>query len=164
MVMKEVDMNSAMREGMRRLASGVSVISTKTTAGARFAMTATSVTSLSAEPASLLVCINRNTSMYEAVKDGGAFCVNVLRFDQQEISNKCASGDQGEERFEVGDWQETADLPYLEGSLAVFVCDQEQAINYGTHRILIGAIKRVLVDDGDTIDPLVYLDGGYKTL
>jgi len=164
MVMKEVDMNSAMREGMRRLASGVSVISTKTATGERFAMTATSVTSLSAEPASLLVCINRNTSMFEAIKDGGAFCVNVLQSEQQEVSNKCASGDQGEERFEVGDWQENSGLPYLEGSLAVFVCDQDQAIDYGTHRILIGAIKRVLVEESDTIDPLVYLDGGYKTL
>lgn len=162
--MKEVEMSSAMREGMRRLASGVSVISTKTPAGDRFAMTATSVTSLSAEPPSLLVCVNRDTSMFEAVKDGGDFCVNVLQTAQQDVSNKCASGDQGEERFEVGNWLERDGLPYLDASLAVFICKQDKSIDYGTHRILIGEIKRVLVDESGEIDPLVYLDGGYKTV
>jgi flavin reductase (NADH) len=162
--MKEVPMDSAMREGMRRLASGVSVVATKTAAGDRFAMTATSVTSLCAEPPSLLVCINRDTSMFEAIQGGSDFSMNILLADQQDVSNKCASKDKGEARFEVGDWQEHEGTPFLNNGLVTFFCEQDKFIDYGSHRIVIGKITRVLVDESDEVDPLVFLNGGYHKI
>lgn len=162
--MKSVEMSDAMKEGMRRLASGVCVITAKDSSGSPYAMTATSVTSVSDQPASLLVCINKNTRMFQAIEDGGNFCVNLLNHDQEEISNRCASGDQGADRFQSGQWQELRALPYLEGSLAAFFCRQEQSIDFGTHRILIGGIQEVLVSQDETINPLIYLNGGYGTL
>ncbi len=159
--MQSVEMGLAMKEGMRRLASGVCVITTQSADGTPYAMTATSVTSVSDSPASLLVCINRNARMYEAISTGGRFCVNLLRQGQEGISNRCASGDQGSSRFDVGSWTMDDGLPYVKDGLAAFFCRQDQAIEYGTHRIVIGVIDKVLVNDGADIEPLLYLNGGY---
>ncbi len=152
-----------MKEGMRRLASGVCVITAKDTADNPYAMTATSVTSVSDQPASLLVCINNNTRMYKAIEDGGDFCVNLLNHDQEEISNRCASGDQGSDRFQSGQWSALRELPYLDGGLAAFFCRQVQSVDFGTHRIVIGEIQEVLVAQDEAINPLIYLNGEYGT-
>lgn len=159
--MKTVEQAIAMKEGMRRLASGVSVIAAKDVAGNPYAMTATSVTSVSDSPASLLVCVNKDARMFEAIAEGGCFSVSLLRQNQSEVSNRCASGDQGISRFEVGDWSEHNALPYLSGGLATFFCRQDKAVDYGTHRIVIGVIDEVMADIEGAIDPLVYLNGGY---
>ena len=160
--MKVMQAGEAMRDGMRRLASGVSVLSTRDSDGRRYAMTASSVTSVSDNPASLLVCINQATSIHQALQCGGPFCVNLLSRDQEAVSVRCASGDQGESRFEVGQWQDEpgSGVPYLLGAQAVFTCTQDQRYAYGTHDIVIGRITSVLVSDGP-VDPLIYLDGRY---
>ena len=139
-------------------------MSTRDDGGRRYAMTASSVTSLSDNPASLLVCVNQATSMHQALECGGPFCVNLLSRDQEHVSVRCASGDQGETRFEVGDWENEPGngVPYLLGAQAVFICEQDQCYAYGTHNILIGRIESVLVSDGP-VDPLIYLDGRYMT-
>ncbi|BFM16138.1 flavin reductase family protein [Maricurvus nonylphenolicus] len=162
--MKEVDMATAMKEGMRRLASGVCIVSAQADSGERTAMTATSITSVSDSPASLLVCINRDTSMHSILSKGGDFAVNLLHNHQQELSNHCASGDQGEQRFGIGQWQESEGTPYLDDCLAVFICKQAQTVTFGTHDIVIGEIAHVKVADDENIDPLLYLNGGYHSI
>jgi flavin reductase (DIM6/NTAB) family NADH-FMN oxidoreductase RutF len=162
--MKEVDMAAAMKEGMRRLASGVCVVSAQADSGERTAMTATSVTSVSDSPASLLVCINRDTSMHNILSKGGSFAVNLLHSQQQDLSNHCASGDQGEQRFSLGDWQGGDGTPYLNDCLAVFICKQAKTVTFGTHDIVIGEIEQVKVADSENIDPLLYLNGAYHSV
>ena len=161
--MKEVDLAQAMKEGMRRLASGVSVVSASGAKGERTAMTATSITSVSDQPASLLVCINRDANMNRILSHGHDFAVSLLHHHQQDISNHCAGGNQGEERFSLGSWETygTQNTPYIADSLAVFVCQQATSFHYGTHDIVIGDIKHVMVDDNEIIDPLLYLNGKY---
>ncbi len=158
--MKAVEQSRAMQEGMRRLASGVTVVTASDMAGQPFAMTATSVTSLSDSPASLLVCINKEARMFEAISQGGGFCVNLLSANDQDVSNRCSSGDQGLGRFDVGDWDLSGSLPRLNTALAQFLCTQDKILDYGTHRIVIGVIDEVYVEN-DIIDPLVYLNGRY---
>lgn len=66
------------RLGMRTLAAAVTLI-TSTGSGHRHGMTATAVCSVSAEPPTLLVCLNKATATHGAVAKSGAFCVNLLR-------------------------------------------------------------------------------------
>jgi flavin reductase (DIM6/NTAB) family NADH-FMN oxidoreductase RutF len=164
--MKEVELAEAMKEGMRRLASGVSVVSACADQGMRTAMTATSVTSVSDTPASLLVCINRETSMHNILAKGGEFAVNLLHHEQMNISNHCAMGDQGEQRFSLGQWQTYGEqnIPYLADSLVAFICRQAKTVTFGTHEIVIGEILQVMIDDSEKIDPLLYLNGGYHRI
>ncbi|MFT7388401.1 MAG: flavin reductase (DIM6/NTAB) family NADH-FMN oxidoreductase RutF [Candidatus Endobugula sp.] len=153
-----------LRLGMRRLAAGVCVVSMQVN-GQRYAMTASSVTSVSDEPASLLVCVNKNASMYSLLTMGQPFVVNVLSQSQQLVSNNCAARDIGEGRFSCGDWQEDDQgLPYLADAPVNFFCrvDNDNYL-YGTHQIVIGRLDKALIGSG-AVSPLVYVDGGYAAI
>lgn len=157
----EQDLGAAMKAGMRRLASGVAVITCRDEEHGRQAMTASSVTSLSDSPASLLVCVNTATTMAVSLTPGAAFAVNILSADQQEISNACAGGEQGEGRFALGDWQDNSEqVPLLGGSQVSFSCTVDQVHPYGTHHIVVGQIQSICLDN-EQFSPLIYADGGY---
>ncbi|WP_299975140.1 flavin reductase family protein [uncultured Pseudoteredinibacter sp.] len=157
----EQDLGAAMKAGMRRLASGVAVVTCRDEESGRQAMTASSVTSVSDSPASLLVCVNKATTMAASLQPGVAFAVNILSADQQDISNACAGGEQGEGRFTIGQWQDNAEqVPLLKGSQVSFSCKVDQVHSYGTHDIVIGQIDGVCLDN-DQFAPLIYGDGGY---
>ena len=66
----------ALREGLRRLAKAVVVITCQH-GGERFAMTATAVSELSMDPPSLLICVNRSASLH-APLSAKAACLSVL--------------------------------------------------------------------------------------
>ena len=74
------DIAEAYRGGMRQLAAGVCLI-TSADQQQPGGMIATAVTSVSAAPPTLLVCVNRNASMFELIQRSGHFCVNVLAAD-----------------------------------------------------------------------------------
>lgn len=151
-----------MKLGMRRLASGVCVLSTRLDGNQRFAMTVSSVTSVSDSPASLLVCINQMVSQQGHLATlGNYFAVNVLSTDHKDVSNICAGREANRDRFEVGNWiEDETGLPVLADAQAVFICQTDQVTTYGTHKIVIGAIHKVVLH-GDTVDPLLYADGSY---
>ena len=83
----------AFRTAMRHLVSGVSLI-THGEGRAKTGMTATSVSSLSSEPPTLLVCVNRNASIYRGLKPGEGFGISVLSADQSEAADGSADGDR----------------------------------------------------------------------
>lgn len=154
-----------MRQGMRRLASGVSVVTTVDENGTRLAMTASSVTSLSDSPPSLLVCIHKESYLSEAIQNTNKFSVNVLAAHQQDISVQCSLPDANVDRFALGHWMqhEVNGLYYLADALSVFHCKRESMMEYGTHYIFIGDIESVTVQ-GENVAPLVYLNGRYVQL
>jgi flavin reductase (NADH) len=161
----ENSLQEALRLGMRRLASGVCVISTKVDERA-YAMTASSVTSVSDSPASLLVCVNQDAAMQPVLTMGQSFVINVLSQAQQEVSNTCASRKEGVERFDVGNWEhdEVSGMPYLVDAQVSFFCtvDNDNYI-YGTHQIVIGQLDKIAVSK-DEVNPLIYVDGAYKAI
>lgn len=154
-----------MKLGMRRLASGVCILSAQTVEGEWFGMTVSSVTSVSDNPASLLVCINKLVSQHEYLSTPGTrFAVNALNSDQQDLSNLCAGREQGRNRFSIGSWQQDEyGVPYLTDAQAVFFCEADKVLEYGTHHIVVGKIHQVLVGE-DEVDPLLYVDGRYGLL
>jgi flavin reductase (NADH) len=159
------EMNEGLKAGMRRLASGVCVISLVDEDANRLAMTATSVTSVSDNPASLLVCINTSAAPYPALSRGCHFCVNLLAAGQGDISDHCAGKVDREARFELGHWlsKEDGHIPYLADAEANFFCENDVIHEYGTHIIVIGKITEVNTSDG-RVNPLIHLDGGYHEL
>lgn len=152
----------SMKLGMRRLASGVCVLSTTLPGNQRFAMTVSSVTSVSDSPASLLVCINQLVSQQGHLATlGSQFAVNVLSTDQQDVSNICAGREPSRDRFGVGNWEDDdTGIPILADAQAVFICQTDQVTTYGTHKIVIGVIHKVILNGAD-VDPLLYVDGSY---
>lgn len=155
------ELKEPMLKSMRRLASSVAVVSTAK-GQERHAMAATSVTSLSMDPPSLLVCVNKATAMHGALDDGGSFVINVLGQEQQEVSAACGGKLKGDERFTVGNWTTSSEgQPYLKDAQSVLVCEQDGRYEYGTHTIFIGKVKEI--QNSDEVDPLIYVDGRYTT-
>ena len=153
------DIPAALREGLRRLAKAVVVITCRHE-GVRFAMAATAVTELSMDPPSLLICVNRSASLHAPLSGHADFCVNILRSDQADLAAACSGQAKGEARFETGRWRGADhEPPWLEDAQASFLCRQQHGIDYGTHRIVIGEVEAVRLHGG--VDPLVYVDGRF---
>ena len=64
-------------QAMRGITSTVTVVSAKNGKNKQ-AMTATSVTSLSLDPPTMLVCINHEASIHEVMKEGLGFCLSLI--------------------------------------------------------------------------------------
>ena len=161
-----MDLNKGLRLGMRRLATGVCVISTRDDTDSPYAMTASSVTSLSDEPPSLLVCVNKSAVIQPYLVKGQMMAVSILNATQQAISDRCAQKTTMAERFSEGAWveHEIIRVPYLSTPQAIFFCEVDNDyFTYGTHSIVIGRLLEVIIGD-NPIDPLIYLDGQYHQL
>ena len=152
------------RNGIRRLAGGVSIVTAAGSMGWR-GLTATSVTSLSAEPPSLLVCVNKSLEAVEAIKETRAFGVNVLRHSQTLLARQFAGmeGASGPDKFKQGDWLETElGALMLSEALVGLECSLFEQIDTSTHTVFMGHVERVLL--GSEGQPLVYSDGQFATL
>jgi flavin reductase (DIM6/NTAB) family NADH-FMN oxidoreductase RutF len=153
------------RAAMRQVAGAVTVVTTRSLDGEPRGVTATAVCSLTVEPPSVIACINRDTWVGQIAPASGNFCVNVLAKVQQPVAEIFAgrSALAGAERFQVGEWQDAeTGAPVLDGSIASFDCDLEQAVDFATHVILIGRVRTTLSHNPDA-EPLVYVGGAFTT-
>ena len=148
------------RSAMRRLASTVSVV-TCSQGQQWHGMTATAVTSVCAEPATILVCINQSASLHEPLRAGGRFCVNLLSACQTEVAQAFSGMRKGAERFTVGHWVSGEQgLPALRGAQASLFCTVVETLGHGTHSVFLGRVDAISSVDG--ISPLIYQDGSYS--
>ncbi|MDF0582203.1 flavin reductase family protein [Bradyrhizobium yuanmingense] len=145
-LMTEIPVSSAdFRGAMRHLTGGVSVITAgrgKDISG----MTVTSVTSLSVEPPTLLVSINRDASSFPLIRRHGAFGVNILNADQLDIAERFAGkgGLKGADRFVGSQWvTAVSGVPLLVGALSAFDCEVEEIVERHSHGIVIGRVRDI---------------------
>ena len=153
--------NSAFVRAMRGTATGVNVVTTDGLAG-RFGLTVSAFSSVSAEPPTVLICINRKSIVCKAVRDNGAFCVNALSTDQRSVAEQFSGKPAGQKAygFEPRSWTKSrSGAPLLDHSIASFDCTLESAIDAGTHTIFIGAVRAV---QHNNASPLLYTDGSYR--
>ena len=135
------------RSAMRHLAGGVSVI----TAGRAkdiTGMTVTSVSSLSVDPPTLIVSINREASSWPLIKRHGFFGVNILTADQLDIAERFTGkgGLKGADRFAGAEWTTRASgVPLLVGALAAADCEVEDIVERHSHAIVIGRVVDIQV-------------------
>ena len=122
-------------------------------------MTATSVSSLSFEPPSMLVCINRSASMHDILETSGTFCINLLTRDQEAVGQRFARKPDGPTRFDGLAWTMVRGLPRLAGVQASIFCTQAAYLRFGTHTIFVGTVNGVEVSG--EVDPLTYVDGRF---
>jgi flavin reductase (DIM6/NTAB) family NADH-FMN oxidoreductase RutF len=152
------------RAAMRCLASGVCLVA-HSVGGAPAGMTATAVASLSLDPPTLIVCLNRAASTYAGLARGVAFGVSVLGADHRELAERFAgrAGAEGAERFREGRWLvPPSGAPLLGEALAAFDCEVEDIVERHTHGIVIGRVRRAAAGAGG--GALVYWRGGYDQL
>jgi flavin reductase (DIM6/NTAB) family NADH-FMN oxidoreductase RutF len=156
------DYQLSLRDVMRRLVGGVSVI-TCGVGDDRTGLTVTSVTSLSVEPPTMLFCINRNASAWPVIRRHRHFCVNILAEHHRAVADRFAGrgGVKGVERYAGARWVTLATgASALEDALAAIDCEVEETIERHSHAIVIGAAKRFRIGDGDA---LAHQHGQYGT-
>lgn len=152
------------RAAMRRLVGGVSVI----TAGVGndiSGMTVTSVSSLSVDPPSLIVSVNRASSSWPLLKQHRYFGVNILNADQVDIAERFTGKDglKGAERFAGAEWIERASgARLLAAALAAIECEAEDIIERHSHAIIIGRVLHVELSADDAA--LAYWQGNYVAI
>ncbi|MEQ8500631.1 MAG: flavin reductase family protein, partial [Sneathiellaceae bacterium] len=114
-------------------------------------ITATAVCSVTAEPPSLLVCVNRRTGTCAAIRSSGSFNVNLLPDPSGPLAMRFAGADgvTGEAKYALGDWAEDArGLPVLTGAPLALSCEVGQQVDTGSHTIFIGRIVEIREGDG----------------
>ena len=152
------------RAAMRRLVGGVSVITVG--AGSEISgMTATSVSSLSVDPPSLIVGVNRASSSWPLLKRHRYFGVNILKADQIEIAERFSGkgGLKGPGRFAGAEWTERASgVLLLAGALAAIECEAEDIIERHSHAIIIARVLHLELSPDDAA--LAYWHGDYVAI
>jgi flavin reductase (DIM6/NTAB) family NADH-FMN oxidoreductase RutF len=148
---------------MRELASGVALVTTASDQG-RAGCVVSSFASLSLEPASMLVCLNGESSTLRSIRASGVFAVNILSHRHRDLAQRFATPKvRGAERFAEGEWgaMETG-APALQDALAVIDCRLDRIVEHATHAILIGL--GVAVSKGGAGPALVHWRSRFEAL
>lgn len=151
------------RDGMSMLGGAVSVITTDGEAG-RFGFTATAVTSVTDEPPTLLVCMNRNSFANPHFKKNAVLCVNVLQSHHQGVSWDFANRElNSDERFAKHQWTTLkTGAPALDEALVSFDCEIHESHEIGSHTVFYCRVKDAKV--GTDGQGLVYFNRAYHCL
>lgn len=156
--------HTELRAVLGQFATGVTVV---TTGGAEpHGMTANAFTSVSLEPALVLVCVKRSAAMYEALREHGAFVVSVLAGEQEETARYFASSSRprGVHEFD-GVTHLTGPItgaPILSGALAWLECELTTVYDGGDHGIFLGSVLGI--GHRDNSDPLIFHGGEFFSL
>lgn len=144
------------RQTMRALAGTVTVISTEND-GKLYGFTATAVCSVCAEPATLLIAVNRSARTHAHISKRSGFAVNILAENQNEVAAHFSG--KGDDQFAGIDHRVTErGIPVLAGVAAHLDCVVDQVYEVGTHTLFIGRV----VDAGASgMLPLMYHDAKY---
>ncbi len=150
------------RQAMAHLPAAVNVLTTDGPSG-RAGLTATAVCSVTDEPGTLLICINRNGRAHEIFLANGVFAVNTLASDQQAVGDRFAREKDLEARFADADWNtlETS-APALEGAAIVFDCKITAVSEVGTHSVIFGHVQAVRLAEHPS--GLLYFGRGYHKI
>ena len=154
---------ASFRTAMARFPGAVTIV-TALAGDQRRGITATAVCSVTADPPSLLVCLNRATGTCAAVQDSGLFNVNLLQGDDGPMARRFAgmAGVTGADKFAQGDWHPDArGLPLLHSALLGFCCEVTAATKAGSHCIFIGRITAITHQTGAA---LIYEQSGFHRL
>jgi len=153
-----------MRGIFGRFATGITVV----TAGREIprGMTANSFTSVSLEPPLVLVCVQRNASMDETIREAGSFAVSVLAAHQERLARLFAdrTRPRGKLEFDAVDAipGPHTGAPVLSGALAWLECKLATTYEGGDHSIFLGEVQTI--GRGKTEDALLFYDGEFRRL
>ena len=154
------ELTQDMRIAMQNLASTPTII-TAAWQGSRTGFAATAVTSLSTEPASLLVCVNKTSRSLDFILNSGRFGLNVIPEHRSDLIVGFASKEDKESQFSrCSDWRNSPNgVPLLDGAVVSIECVVEKCHSAHTHFIIIGLVETVNVQTEHS--PLIYARQGF---
>src|SRR5664280_1876584 len=151
------------RKAMGCFATGVTVV-TVDQDGEVHGMTANAFTSVSLDPVLVLVCVEQRARTHAHLHARKRFGVNVLRNDQQAVSEYYARSAETHQHPEAAGarFDRTAQgTPVLQGALAYLECRLHSTETAGDPTIFIAEVEAVVVRDGE---PLLYFRSQYRDI
>lgn len=149
---------------MSCFAGAVNVAATDGSAGRR-GLTVSAAVSVSDDPATVLICLNRNRSENLMFKSNGCFSLNTLCSSQIKLARAFAG--EGhlsmEDRFELGRWYVLdTGAPILHGSRMAIDCEITDVQTVHTHYVVVGQVVACAPESREP--SLIYLDREYREL
>lgn len=146
------------KNAMRATVASVNVITCQHEGG-HFGLTATAFASVSADPPSVLICVNAGASACQPIRASGRFCVNVLRTDMKAIATAFGGSTPPEERFLFSEWVDlSSGNRSVAGAAAYFDCQVSDMHKVGSHWLIVG---EVIECHANADRQLVYSSGSY---
>ncbi|MBM9400791.1 flavin reductase family protein [Gluconacetobacter azotocaptans] len=148
------------KDAMSHVAGTVAVLTTLHS-GRPFGLAATSVTSVSVDPPTLLVCVSKTASAHDRIALSGRFAANILRHDDVAQVLPFASHDAAAERFASADWEiDSLHPPILKTALASLTCDVRKHVDYHSHTVFFGEVTQIALKH-ELGSPLLYVRRQY---
>lgn len=134
------------RQAMAGFPSGVTIVTTLDKAGAMAGFTASAFSSVSLDPALVLVCPALTSATYPHLVSRQRFAIHILAAGQQDLAMAFAS--KGTDKVAALDWS-LSDLgnPVLPGVASVIECTLWREYEGGDHAIVVGAVQRIALTD-----------------
>jgi flavin reductase (DIM6/NTAB) family NADH-FMN oxidoreductase RutF len=129
-------------EVMASYPSGVAIVTTCSPEGEPYGLTTTAVSSVTADPPTLLVCIDLGSRTLPVLREAGRFVVNFMRAGRSDLCLLFAS--KADDKFGRVAWRKTrGGLPLLEQDIVAWAeCETEDALTVGDHEVVIAGVRR----------------------
>jgi flavin reductase (DIM6/NTAB) family NADH-FMN oxidoreductase RutF len=156
--------HAEMRAVMGSFATGVTIV----TAGRDLphGMTANAFTSVSLDPALVLVCVKRNAVLHTSILTDGTFAVSILAADQEDVARYFANTNRprDEREFETVACQPGTHTgaPIIDGNAGWVECKLAAVYDGGDHSIFLGSVLGI--GRSERSDALVFHTGRFVTL
>lgn len=152
------------RRALGHFATGVTVVTVESASHNVHGMTANSFTSVSLEPPLVSVCVDQNAHLLPLLKQGGKFGINILRDDQQKLSEYFSRPEQSkreEDALHVHFRWSAEAIPLMEDVLCQIACRLYSDHVAGDHTIVVGEVISATLHEGS---PLLFFRGQYTRL
>jgi 3-hydroxy-9,10-secoandrosta-1,3,5(10)-triene-9,17-dione monooxygenase reductase component len=145
------------RKVMGHFVTGVTVV-TALDGERPFGITVNALSSVSLDPALVMVALDRRRFLTPIVRAAGRYAVNVLSEEQQALSD-CFAGaavEPGRKAFCGAPWHGgPSGLPLIDGAIATLECTVVETFSAGDHDLFIGRVD-TLANDAHHPMPLLY--------
>lgn len=130
------------KQTMGLLAGGVA-IATCSKIGVRQGLTVTAVCSLTMDPPTVVLCVNKNASAHDTMRETRRISINFLAADQRDLAVLFSSSKiKGDDRFDKARWIEMPGGTWAAiGALAALDCEIISETPVGQHSLFVCEIK-----------------------
>lgn len=150
----------AMRSALGLFATGVTIVTTRSSDGSMIGLTANSFNSVSLSPPLVLWSIAQKAGSLQAFLAAKHYVIHVLAVEQQSLAERFAS--KVVDRFDGLAFHEgLGGVPVLPGCAAVFECTNKSQYPEGDHVILVGEVLSCQHDASRA--PLLFHGGKFYT-
>jgi flavin reductase (DIM6/NTAB) family NADH-FMN oxidoreductase RutF len=143
-----------------RFATGITVITTRDKAGKFYGLTMNAVSCVTLTPPTFMICVDEKSTSLAPMLESGVFAINILAWNQQDISNTFAS--KGEDKFSKVPYElGLLEVPLISDALASAEFRIAKTYPAGDHLIILGEAQSMRVIENN---PLLYYHGKYGLL